>query len=220
MTAREAIAFMGALRGLPINEGRRRATLLLADRGLSDWEKKPIRTLSKGMAQTVQLLGTLVHKPRLIVLDEPFSGLDAINQEKLEALIRAERDGGATVIFSTHVIAHAERLCERIAIIADGKVAFAGAVDEARDRLRPVVRLQTRAEDGAWRAALPGAARRVGREWRFELPPAGPEPLLRALIDGGAGIETLSIERPGLHDAFVAIAGASAAAAMGRVAPA
>jgi ABC-2 type transport system ATP-binding protein len=172
------------------------------------------------MAQTVQLLGTLVHKPRLIVLDEPFSGLDAINQEKLEALIRAERDDGATVIFSTHVIAHAERLCERIAIIADGKVAFAGAVDEARDRLRPIVRLQTRAEDGAWRAALPDAARRVGREWRFERPSAGPEPLLRALIDGGAGIETLSIERPGLHDAFVAIAGASAAAAMGQGVPA
>ena len=220
MSAREAIAFMGALRGLPIAEGRRRATLLLADRGLSDWEKKPIRTLSKGMAQTVQLLGTLVHKPRLIVLDEPFSGLDAINQEKLEALIRAEREAGATVIFSTHVIAHAERLCERIAIIAGGKVAFAGAVDEARDRLRPVVRLQTRAEDGDWRAALPSGARQVGREWRFELPPAGPEPLLRALIDGGAGIETLSIERPGLHDAFVAIAGASAAAAMGKGTPA
>jgi ABC-2 type transport system ATP-binding protein len=220
MNPREAIAFMGALRGLPLAEGRRRASLLLADRGLSDWEKKPIRSLSKGMAQTVQLLGTLVHKPRLIVLDEPFSGLDAINQEKLEALIRAEAADGATVIFSTHVIAHAERLCERIAIIAGGKVAFAGAVDDARDRLRPVVRLQTRAEDGAWRAALPPGARQVGREWRFELPDGGPEPLLRALIDGGAGIETLSIERPGLHDAFVAIAGASAAAEMGKGAPA
>ena len=154
------------------------------------------------------------------MLDEPFSGLDAINQEKLEALIRAQATAGATIIFSTHVIAHAERLCERIAIIADGKVAFAGAVDEARDRLRPVVRLQTRAEDGPWRTALPASARRLGREWRFELPDGGPEPLLKALMDGGAGIETLSIERPGLHDAFVAIAGASAAAAMGRGAPA
>jgi ABC-2 type transport system ATP-binding protein len=220
MSAREAIAFMGALRGLPLAEGRRRATALLANRGLAEWEKKPIRTLSKGMAQTVQLLGTLVHKPRLIVLDEPFSGLDAINQEKLEALIRAEADAGATIIFSTHVIAHAERLCERIAIVAGGKVAFSGAVDEARDRLRPVVRLQTRAEDGAWRAALPAEARQVGREWRFELPEGGPEPLLRALIDGGAGIDTLSIERPGLHDAFVAIAGASAAAEMGEEVPA
>ncbi len=71
-----------------------------------------------------------------------------------------------------------------------------------------------------WRAALPPGARQVGREWRFELPDGGPEPLLRALIDGGAGIETLSIERPGLHDAFVAIAGASAAAGMGKGVPA
>jgi ABC-2 type transport system ATP-binding protein len=215
MQAREAIAFMGALRGLPLGEGRRRADAMLAERGLSDWARRPIRTLSKGMAQTVQLLGTLVHRPRLIVLDEPFSGLDAINQEKLEALIRKQAEEGTTVIFSTHVIAHAERLCERIAIIASGRVAFAGAVDEARDRLRPIVRLRTRAADGPWRAALPANASLSGREWRFELPPGGPEPLLRALLDGGAGIETLSIERPGLHDAFVAIAGSAAAEAMG-----
>ncbi|GAA3999628.1 ABC transporter ATP-binding protein [Sphingomonas humi] len=219
MNAREAIAFMGALRGLPLAEGRRRAVAMLAERGLADWEQKPIRSLSKGQAQTVQLLGTLVHRPRLIVLDEPFSGLDAINQEKLEALIRAEAAAGATIIFSTHVIAHAERLCERIAIIAAGKVAFSGAVDEARDQLRPVVRLQTRAAEGAWRAALPPGARQVGREWRFELPPGGPEPLLKSLIEGGAGIDTLSIERPGLHDAFVAIAGAGTADAMGREVP-
>ncbi len=215
MTAREAIAFMGALRGLPIAEGRRRAVDMLAEHGLADWTNKPIRNLSKGMAQTVQLLGTLVHRPRLIVLDEPFSGLDAINQEKLEALIRREADGGATILFSTHVIAHAERLCERVAIIADGRVAFAGAVDEARGKLRPVVRLSTRAPDGAWRSALPPEARQESSGlWVFELPEGGPEPLLKALIDGGAGIETLSIERPGLHDAFVAIAGASAAQAM------
>jgi ABC-2 type transport system ATP-binding protein len=151
------------------------------------------------MAQTVQLLGTLVHRPHLIVLDEPFSGLDAINQGRLEALIRAQAADGVTVLFSTHVIAHAERLCERIAIIAGGRVRFEGAVEAARDRLRPQVRLATRAACGAWRAALPGV-----------------EPLLKGLIDGGAGIETLAIERPGLHDAFVAIAGEAAARAMDR----
>ncbi len=216
MTAREAIAFMGALRGLPLGEGRRRAVDLLAGHGLGEWASKPIRTLSKGMAQTVQLLGTIIHKPRLIVLDEPFSGLDAINQAKLEALIRTQADDGATIIFSTHVIAHAERLCERVAIIAGGQVAFDGRVDEARDRLRPIVRLRTRASDGAWRLALPPGARQDAGEWVFELPAGGPEPLLRALMDGGAGIETLAIERPGLHDAFVAIAGDAAAAAMGE----
>ena len=129
MTAREAIAFMGALRGLPLAEGRRRADALLEEHGLGHAAKKVVRTLSKGMAQTVQLLGTLIHKPKLIVLDEPFSGLDALNQGRLETLIRAEAAAGATILFSTHVIAHAERLCERIAIIAGGKVRFEGAVD-------------------------------------------------------------------------------------------
>jgi len=168
------------------------------------------------MAQTVQLLGTIIHRPKLIVLDEPFAGLDAINQEKLEQLIRDQAAAGVTVIFSTHVIAHAERLCERIVIIAEGKSAFEGDVDEARGRLRPIVHVRTRAEDGPWRAALPAAAKKIGEQWRFELPASGPEPLLKALIDGGAGIETLSIERPGLHDAFIAIAGEAVAREMGH----
>ena len=217
MPAAEAIAFMGALRGLPIKEGRRRAQRLLTEAGHEDWARQPIRTLSKGMAQTVQLLGTIVHEPRLIVLDEPFSGLDALNQQKLEQLIRAQAAAGVTVVFSTHVIAHAERLCERVAIIAEGKVAFEGAVDEARGRLRPIVHVRTRSKDGPWRAAIPESAQLVAGEWRFELPKGGPEPLLKALIDGGAGIETLSIERPGLHDAFIAIAGEAAAREMGQV---
>ena len=216
MPASEAIAFMGALRGLPIAEGRRRAFELLKERGHEDWAKRQIRTLSKGMAQTVQLLGTIIHRPRLIVLDEPFAGLDALNQEKLEQLIRDQAAAGITIVFSTHVIAHAERLCERVVIIAEGKSAFEGAVDEARNRLRPIVHLRTRAEDGPWREAFPAAAKKVGGEWRFELPKGGPEPLLKALIDGNAGIETLSIERPGLHDAFIAIAGEAAAREMGH----
>ena len=219
MLARDAIAFMGALRGMSLHEGRRRADVLLNEHGLGEWAKKPIRNLSKGMAQTVQLLGTIVNKPRLIVLDEPFSGLDAINQERLEEMIRREARAGVTIIFSTHVIAHAERLCERIAIIASGRLVFDGGVDEARAKLRPIVRLRTRARDGDWRSAIPTAARRQGDEWVFELPDGGPEPLLKALIDGGAGIETLAIERPGLHDAFVAIAGNAAAAAMAQEKP-
>ncbi len=211
MKAYEAIAFMGALRGVPLKEGRKRGRELLEAHGLGHAAERQIRQLSKGMAQTVQLLGTLVHKPKLVVLDEPFSGLDAINQGKLENMIREMAAEGTTVIFSTHVIAHAERLCESIAIIAGGKVPFAGQVAEARDRIPAQVRLETREEGGAWRAALPDDARREGSFWNFSLPESGVEPLLRALIEGEAGILSLSIERAGLHDAFVAIAGEAAA---------
>ncbi|MEJ7926071.1 ATP-binding cassette domain-containing protein [Sphingobium sp. AN641] len=214
MKAYDAIAFMGALRGLPLKTGRERARALMTTHGLADAIDKPVRQLSKGMAQTVQLLGTIVHGPRLIVLDEPFSGLDAFNQGRLEALIREQARSGVTILFSTHVIAHAERLCERVAIVAGGRIRFEGTVAAARDRLRPQVRLRTRAIDGGWRRALPQDAVAEGGAWHFGLPALGIEPLLRALLDGHAGIESLSIERPGLHDAFVAIVGEAAARQM------
>ena len=214
MKAAEAIAFMGALRGLPIKVGRERARAMLTEHGMGASVDKPIRQLSKGMAQTVQLFGTIVHEPKLIVLDEPFSGLDAINQGKLETLIRDQARRGVTILFSTHVIAHAERLCERIAIVAGGQIRFEGSVSEARDKLRPQVRLRTRASDGSWRRALPAETLAADGAWHFDLPDEGIEPLLRALLDGQAGIESLSIERPGLHDAFVSIAGAAAARQM------
>ena len=214
MRAVDAIAFVGALRGLPQAEGRRRARVLLEEQGLGYAAERQIRQLSKGMAQQVQLLGTLVHEPRLVIFDEPFSGLDAINQGRLERMIRGLAEKGTTVIFSTHVIAHAERMCDEVAIIAGGKVPFAGPVDVARDRIRPQVRLETRTRDGAWRAALPADARSEGAFWHFSLPDSGIEPLLRALIEGEAGILSLSIERAGLHDAFVAIAGEAAARAL------
>ena len=211
MKAREAIAFMGALRGLSLAEGRKRAGELLERHGLGHAADRQIRQLSKGMAQTVQLLGTLVHRPKLVVLDEPFSGLDAINQGKLELMIRALAEEGVTVIFSTHVIHHAERLCEGVAIIAGGKVPYAGSVEAARDRIPAQVRLETRAREGGWLAALPDDTRRNGDFFQFPLPATGIEPLLRQLIEGEAGILSLSIERAGLHDAFVAIAGEAAA---------
>jgi ABC-2 type transport system ATP-binding protein len=214
MKAYEAIAFMGALRGLPLKQGRERGRELLEQHDLGFAAERQIRQLSKGMAQIVQLLGTLVHEPRLVVLDEPFAGLDAINQGKLERLIRSLAAKGTTVLFSTHVIAHAERLCESVAIVAAGKVPYAGSVDAARDRIPPQVRLETRRDDGPWRSALPADAGREGAFWNFALPESGIEPLLRALIEGDAGILSLSIERAGLHDAFVAIAGEAAARAL------
>ena len=211
MKAREAIAFMGALRGLPWRDGRTRAVTLLEAAGLGHAADQKIRKLSKGMAQLVQLLGSVVHQPDLLVLDEPFSGLDPVNQERLEALILAERDRGATILFSTHVMAHAQRLCDRLAIIAGGKRRFEGTVDDARGTLPQQVHYVPHFPDAGLAAQLPADARADGEGWRFELPREGIEALLKRLIDAGYGISGLSIERPGLHEAFVRIVGKDAA---------
>ena len=207
MKAREAIAFMGALRGLPWRTGRTRAVEMLGAAGLGHAADTKIRKLSKGMAQLVQLLGSVVHRPDLLVLDEPFSGLDPVNQEGLERLILAERDRGATVLFSTHVMAHAERLCDRLAIIAGGKRRFEGTVAEARAMLPERVSYTPRDRGDEAGALLPADATRDGDGWRFQLPADGIEALLARLIAAGHGIAGLQIERPGLHDAFVRIVG-------------
>jgi ABC-2 type transport system ATP-binding protein len=211
MKCKDAIAFMGALRGLPWREGRKRAEKLLTDAGLGHAIDEKIRKLSKGMAQLVQLLGSVVHEPELLVLDEPFSGLDPVNQEKLEKLILAQRDRGATILFSTHVMAHAERLCDRLSIIAGGKVRFEGTVADARATLPFKAHYTPHHHADGLRALLPADAERDGEDgWRFNVPREGIEPLLVKLIDAGHGISGLSIERPGLHDAFVRIVGPDA----------
>ncbi|WP_374943888.1 ABC transporter ATP-binding protein [Sphingomonas sp.] len=207
MKAREAIAFLGALRGLPLRVGRERAVALLESAGLAHAADQKIRKLSKGMAQLVQLLGSIVHRPDLLVLDEPFSGLDPVNQERLEALILAERDRGATILFSTHVMAHAERLCDRLTIIAGGKARFEGTVDDARATLPERVRYRPHQAGDGVATLLPADATRDGAEWKFEMPHGGIEPVLVVLIDAGFGIAGLTIARPGLHDAFVRIVG-------------
>jgi len=210
MKAREAIAFMGALRGLPWKTGRKRAAELMEAAGLGHAVDLKIRKLSKGMAQLVQLLGSVVHSPELLVLDEPFSGLDPVNQERLEKLIVAQRDRGATILFSTHVMAHAERLCDRLSIIAGGKVRFEGTVAQARGMLPLRAHYTPHRPGEGLRELLPADAERENGSWRFTVPPEGIETLLVRLIDAGFGISGLSIERPGLHDAFVRIVGAEA----------
>ncbi|WP_414901347.1 ABC transporter ATP-binding protein [Sphingomonas flavalba] len=207
MKAREAIAFMGALRGLDWKTGRARAGDLLDAAGLGHAADQKIRKLSKGMAQLVQLLGALVHRPALLVLDEPFSGLDPVNQERLEALIRGEQARGATIVLCTHVMAHAQRLCDRIAIIAGGQRRFEGTVAEARALLPLRAHFVPKAGDDTVRLLLPADAERSGDGYAFTVPDEGMEALLARLIEKGHGVAGLSIERPGLHDVFVAIVG-------------
>ncbi|WP_326525208.1 ABC transporter ATP-binding protein [Sphingomonas sp.] len=211
MKAVDAIAFMGALRGLDWRTGRKRARESLEAAGLGHAADQKIKKLSKGMAQLVQLLGSVVHEPDLLVLDEPFSGLDPVNQERLEALIVAQRDRGATILFSTHVMAHAERLCDRLTIIAGGKARFEGTVDDARATLPVRAHYVPHHPNDGIAALLPADAQAEGENgWVFTLPKEGIEGTLVKLIDAGYGISGLSIEPARLHDAFVKIVGREA----------
>lgn len=130
-TARESIAHMARLNGVKAKEAFKLADDMLDKYGLSEAKRKKNKDMSKGMAQKVQLLSAIAHDPEFYILDEPFSGLDPVNQQVLESMVReiAERD--STVVFSTHVMEHAERLCDRIILMAGGRKVFDGPTETA-----------------------------------------------------------------------------------------
>jgi len=214
MTPVDAIAFFGGLKGLPASEGRKRAREMLEQMGLGDAQKKKMKELSKGMAQKVQLIASVVHRPEFVILDEPFSGLDPMNQQGLEAMIRALAADGATVLFSTHVMQHAERLCDKVVLLARGKKAFEGTVDEARATSPRFLELEG-ALDAAAVSALPGVTgveildeQGGTRTLRAGLAQgAGGQEALKSAFLTGLDVRRFQIKEPTLHDAFIALTG-------------
>ncbi|HEY6817553.1 MAG TPA: ATP-binding cassette domain-containing protein, partial [Croceibacterium sp.] len=185
---------------------------LLERFGLADRAKTPVGKLSKGMAQKVQLATALVNEPRLLLLDEPFSGLDPINQGMLEDAITEAAARGATVVFSTHVMQHAERLCDRLLLLARGRKVFEGTQDEARAALPARLLLTSRADP----AGLPGvtSATSLGTDregWtRYELelrPEVDPGRLLEACTAQGFALRGFDVARPSLHEVFIRLVG-------------
>ena len=126
MTVMDTVVYFGRLKGMSVGDAGRSANALIERLGLSQWARTALDKLSKGMSQKVQLATALVNRPRLLILDEPFSGLDPVNQGVLEELVREAAAGGATVIFSTHVMQHAERLSDRLLLLARGRKVFEG----------------------------------------------------------------------------------------------
>jgi ABC-2 type transport system ATP-binding protein len=135
MTALDTIAYFGRLKGMTAADAKKEGAALLERFGLEANARSSVNKLSKGMAQKVQLATALVNRPRLLILDEPFSGLDPVNQGLLEEEIRRLSAGGSTIVFSTHVMQHAERLCDRLLLLARGRKKFEGTLDEARAEL-------------------------------------------------------------------------------------
>ena len=130
----EQIRYFGELKGLSSAEAIRRGRAWLQRLDASEWENKKIRELSKGMSQKIQFITTVLHHPPLLILDEPFSGLDPVNADVMIAVMKELRDAGSTVILSTHVMEQVERLCDDIALINKGRVLLHGSVREVRSR--------------------------------------------------------------------------------------
>ena len=214
MTPVDAIAFFGSLKGVPVADGRKRAREMLDAQGLGASKNKKMKELSKGMAQKVQLIASVVHRPEFVILDEPFSGLDPVNQQGLETVIRDLAANGATVLFSTHVMQHAERLCDRVVLLARGRKAFEGTVAEARATSRRFLELEGAIDPNAV-GGLPGV---TGVEVLNDAD--GVRTLKAALAADAAGQETLKaafltgldvrrfeLKQPTLHDAFIDLTG-------------
>jgi len=210
MRVRELLRFHAELKGLRRPDPEIHAWL--ARLGLADWADRPVEALSKGMAQKVQFIAAVVHRPQLVILDEPFSGLDPVNLELLKDAMLELRRCGATVLFSTHDMAAAERLCDRLMMIYRGRKVLDGAPAEIRqqyghDTVR--VRLGDPLLD---LAHLPGVAAIADYAAYKELrlrPGADPQQLLRALLEL-TRVDHFEVAEPSLHDIFLRIAGPAA----------
>jgi len=211
------ISYFAMLKGMDKKQSKLRAFELLERYGLKDYAQAKVESLSKGMGQKVQVLSAVAHDPELVILDEPFSGLDPVNQEVLEQLIQDMADNGQTVIFSTHIMQHAERLCDRMLLIAKGTKIFDGTLDDARAIIPRRVTLQCCGDVETLRSAegvidiieKPMDEEGTGlRQWEILIhEQANPQLLLKNCFENGLSLSHFDYTQPSLHDVFVHLVG-------------
>jgi len=210
MKAEDVIIFFARLKGMTMPAARKAAREGLERFGLGGEARKKIKDMSKGMAQKVQIIATLAHDPEFIILDEPFSGLDPVNQKMLEEMIRDEAKRGKTILFSTHVMEHAERLCDQIVLISGGRKIFDGDVPEALSQVPRRVIIET-TSDHDLRQVLdsqgiiaPQEAPDGLKGWTIELASGSDaQDVLKACVEAGVLLARFEPMRAHLHDVFV-----------------
>lgn len=213
MKAWSIIAYLATLKGLSQSDAKRRAIDLMNRYGLGQFTHARTETLSKGMAQKVQVLASIAHDPELVILDEPFSGLDPVNQAVLEDLVLELKARGRTVIFSTHVMQHAERLCDALVVVARGRKCFDGTVAEVRQLIPTKVHLGSSVDLSALRSLPEVTALHSTSpgEWDVELrSDADPQRLLAACFSLHLPLHSFLAVQPSLHDVFVHLVGPTA----------
>ncbi len=206
MKVRELLTYYARLKGF--HQCREAIDGWLERLGGTTWVNKRIDSLSKGMAQKIQFIAAVVSRPQLVILDEPFSGLDPVNMETLKDAVLSLRQNGTTVIFSTHDMEMAERMCDTIFMIFKGKKVLDGSLDEIQARY-PANRIRVRFENHTEEfPQLPGIRdiQRVGRYFEFQcLEIAHSQSLLKSLLEQRI-VTDFRIVKPSLHDIFVQIA--------------
>jgi ABC-2 type transport system ATP-binding protein len=212
------IQYFAMLKGMEKKAARTQAWSLLEKYGLKDFAEAKVESLSKGMSQKVQVLAAVAHDPELVILDEPFTGLDPVNQSVLEDLINDMAANGQTVIFSTHVMQHAERLCNQILLIAKGKKIFDGSLAEAKATLprRVLIETENSVETLRTVSGVEGLSPiDSGRDnasdsthWQIDISEqANPQDILQACFESGIKLNRFEFNEPSLHDVFVHLVG-------------
>ncbi len=212
MKVLELLVFLAELKGMTRADAARRAREWLDRLELGAWAGKKVQELSRGMQQKAQFIATVLHEPDLLILDEPFSGLDPVNVDVLKEIVLEQRERGATVLFSTHNMDQAERLCERVVMIKDARKVLDGTLREIKrqawlaGKRRVLLALEGSngfLDDPALVESVEDQGTHLAISLRDGVPP---QRLLEAAIRSGAAVTRFEVSEPSLHEIFVTLA--------------
>ena len=199
------LVYLATLKDVPTDEARRRANQYLDQFDLTAYKNKKVKDLSKGMQQKAQIIATLLHQPELVIIDEPFSGLDPVNTQMVKNVLMDLRRQGATIIMSTHQMHQVEEMCDRILLINQGRVVLYGNLDDIRRQYSGHAVL-VRAEGNL--PTIPGVESIVTHNSALKLtlsPGTSPQDVLRALVALDVTLEQFEIATPTLDEIFIRV---------------
>lgn len=202
----QALTYLASLKGLTGSDARQRLDAYLERFDLAQHRKKKVKELSKGMQQKAQLIATFAHNPELVIIDEPFSGLDPVNTQMVKDLMREQRQKGVTIVMCTHQMNQVEELCDRLVLINQGKAVLYGRLEEIRRQfaghevlVKPVGELPKQ---------IPGVVSRESQNGSVLLHLSqgiSPQEILRGLVESGVGLERFEIAMPTLDQIFIEV---------------
>jgi ABC-2 type transport system ATP-binding protein len=204
----DTLTYFGSLKGLPSREARQRAARLLEEVGLGPVMRRKANELSRGMQQKAQVVATVLHEPDLLILDEPFQGLDPVNAELLRGMVLAQRDRGAAVVMSTHRMEEAEALCDRILLIDNGRRLLYGRLDEVRASFSDgaVIAHGAGISEGLDGISSAAAIQRSNGHIRFRLRDgATARDLFRELAARDVDVDRFEVAAPSLDEIFIKV---------------